>query len=72
MRGERRVGLLFYARRFGAQLTADETEEVALAILEGVGPWNMQLVAVPRPGLDRLTLESMKARRDEIGALFGL
>lgn len=74
LRTERRLGLLFALRRFGAELTSEETEEVGLALLDACTPaWDLHRIAVVGPPEDGLTLEMFKGpTRAKILALFGL
>ena len=67
--GERRMGLLFVLGRYGAALTAEELEEVGLALLEGNNPyWDMMRVRGPEGGD-----QSFRGKRQaRILALFGL
>ena len=71
---ERRCGLLFLLRRFGAELTPEETEEVGVALLDACGPiWDYQRIPVVGPPEDGLTLQMFKGpARAKILALFGL
>lgn len=71
---QRRVGLLLLARRFGAELDADEIDEVAAALVDAFGySWDDQTIAVPGPRVDGLSRDVFRGkRRAEILALFGL
>lgn len=70
---DRRVGLLFLLRRFGAELTADEMEEVGLALLDACGPtWDFHRIAVGALQREPNFEPFVGATRAKVLAIFGL